>query len=133
MGSIQDVLLSPSSNAHVVGVECDHSNIIRDLIQKHPNGSSFYIVHTSLTTLKRLKLTLLSDDSPIGHTMGFPCVMLDEVKDSHIKLCLPQFSDSVSHKQINDAEMDPWLNIADEYELSELLSARIISVRDHNK
>jgi hypothetical protein len=50
-----------------------------------------------------------------------------------MKLCLPQFSESVSHKQLNDAEMDPWLNVVGEDELSELLSARIISVGENNK
>ena len=132
--SIQDVSQS-SSLVHIVGMNDDHSNIIRDLIQMHPNGSLFYVVHSSLTVLKRLKLTILSDDSPIGYsyTTSFPCVRLDQVQDSRMKLCLPQFSESVSHKQLNDAEMDPWLNVVGEDELSELLSARIISVGENNK
>jgi len=122
--------MKSSSLINVVGIEDDHTNIVKNIVKMYPNGSLFYTVHGSLTILKKIKLALLSDDSPIGNTNGFPCIMLDEVKDSRMKLCLPFFSESVSLKQSNEAEMDPWLTIVGEDDLAELLSARIISARE---
>jgi len=120
-----------SASIHIVGMDKEHSEVIRDLIQEHPNGSLFYVVHSSLATLKKLKLTLFSDDSPRLFNGFGSCVKVEPSKESRVKLSLPtQWSDSFSHKQFNDAEMDPWLNVILEDELSELLSARIISVTD---
>ena len=107
MESTQNITIS-SSLVTVVGIEDNHSGIIKKIVEMHPNGSLFYVVHSFLSILKRTKLTLFSGDSPIGYTSGFPCVMLDKAKDSRMKLFLPLFSESVSLKQSNEAEMDPW-------------------------
>ena len=127
MGPIED-LSHTSSSVHIVEIDKEHSEVVQDLIQKHPNGSLMHVVHSSLTALKKLKETLFSDDSPRLYNGFGSCVMTEGTTESRVKLCLPQWADSVSYKQFNDAEMDPWLNVITEDELSELLSARIISV-----
>jgi len=42
-------------------------------------------------------------------------------------LMLPTWADNTNPKQFRDTEMDPWLNVINDTEFSELLSAKFVT------
>jgi len=72
--------------------------------------SSFLIVHSTLKMLNNL--------------YGFVLLSGKEIKNVKITLLYPTWPDDSSIEQKFDAKMDPWLNVIDENEFSELMSAK---------
>jgi len=107
-------------------------------------GSSCYvhIVHSDVTALQRYK-TLFGDNRPmmrygmfgkIGILSQKSTTTMEEdggtgdttEQQGYLKLSLSKWANSGPQQQ-NDAMMDPWLNLIDESELLEALSARIVT------
>ncbi len=84
---------------------------------------NIYVAHGSLDVLKKCK-DFLGEDPPILSN-GLRKCFVGSSKTS-ATLFLPSWAESVHPTQLNDAEMDPWLNIASEELLEELTSAVIV-------
>jgi hypothetical protein len=84
---------------------------------------SIYVVHGSLDVLKKCK-DFLGEDPPTLSNGLRKCIVAGNSKTS-ATLFLPSWA-NVHPTQLNDAEMDPWLNIASEELLEELTSAVIV-------
>lgn len=84
---------------------------------------NIYVAHGSLDVLKKCK-DFLGEDPPILSN-GLRKCFVGSSKTS-ATLFLPAWGESVHPTQLNDAEMDPWLNIASEELLEELTSAVIV-------
>ena len=94
-----------------------HEGILQYILMSAPKESSVHVVHSDVSMLQRAK-TLFGDNRPRAG-----CFEKSGVADVMLKLSLPSMSSGP--QQQNDAEMDPWLNVVDEFELVETLSARI--------
>lgn len=85
---------------------------------------NIYVAHGSLDVLKKCK-DFLGEDPPILSNGLRKCIVASDTKTS-ATLFLPSWAKNVHPTQLNDAEMDPWLNIASEELLEELTSAVIV-------
>jgi len=85
---------------------------------------NIYVSHGSLDVLKKCK-DFLGEDPPILSNGLRKCIVASDSKTS-ATLFLPSWAENVHPTQLNDAEMDPWLNIASEELLEELTSAVIV-------
>ena len=99
--------------------------IIRCAASEEDNvNRNIYVAHGSLDVLKKCK-EFLGDDPPILSNGLRKCFVASNSKTS-ATLFLPSWAKNVHPTQLNDAEMDPWLNIASEELLEELTSAVIV-------
>ena len=85
---------------------------------------NIYVAHGSLDVLKKCK-DFLGEDPPILSNGLRKCIVASDSKTS-VTLFLPSWAENIHPTQLNDAEMDPWLNIASEELLEELTSAVIV-------
>lgn len=84
---------------------------------------NIYVAHGSLDVLKKCK-DFLGEDPPMLSNGLRKCILASDSKTS-ATLFLPSWA-NVHPTQLNDAEMDPWLNIVSEELLEELTSAVIV-------
>lgn len=97
-------------------------SIVRSATLERDNiNRNIYVVHSSLDVLKSCK-RFLGDDAPIlSHGLS-KCIIGNDT----VTLFLPSWSQNVHPTQLNDAEMDPWLNVISENLFEELTSAMIV-------
>jgi len=100
------------------------AGIVRRIISKAHDDSSFFVIHSSLMTLNDLK-HLFGDDRPCMINGLGKCTSID--KSIKMSLLMPTWADNTHPQQHNNAEMDPWMNIIGETDLSEMLSAHFVT------
>lgn len=99
-----------------------HRGILQHLLLQAKCGSSVHFIHSSFEHLLEAKL-LFGDNRPSSQKDGYgdsafgSCVSL--------KLSLPTWTDNTKLSQENNAEMDPWMNLVSEIEVTEKFSAKI--------
>jgi hypothetical protein len=99
--------------------------IIRSAASEQDNvNRNIYVAHGSLDVLQKCKC-LLGDDPPILSNGLRKCIVANDTSKTSATLFLPAWS-NVHPTQLNECEMDPWLNIATEELLEELTSAVIV-------
>jgi len=98
-----------------------HMGILQHIAMSSSPHSSIHVIHSDITTLQNGK-SLFGDNRPVRSGMFARCAIGD---DQSLKLSLG--SHSAGPKEQNDAEMDPWLNLIDEFDIVESLSAQIVT------
>jgi len=97
-----------------------HEDVFQHILSSVNKGSSVHLVHSDVSTLQKAK-SLFGDNRP---RPGVFEVCTGSLKNVSLKLSLSTLNSGP--QQQNDAIMDPWLNLIDEFELVENLSARIV-------
>lgn len=105
------------------------SDLIQSIVRQAASERDFaasqniYVAHSSFDVLKNCK-TFLGDDAPMLSNGLRQCVIATDAAKVSVTLFLPSWC---SHPtQLNDAEMDPWLNVISEELFEELTSATIV-------
>jgi hypothetical protein len=99
-----------------------HFGALEDIISLAPEKSLVHFIHSDISTLQRAK-SLFGDDRPRLGMFG-KCV---NSKNNNVGLKLSLLSTCSSQPQQNEAEMDPWLNLLQEFEFVEALTSRVSS------
>lgn len=102
-------------------------SIVGSAASEHDSANrNIYVTHGSLETLKKCKAFLGGDDPPILSNGLRKCIITNDPSKTSATLFLPSWSQNVHPTQLNEAEMDPWLNVISEELFEELTSAVII-------
>ncbi len=96
-----------------------HEEVLQNVLLSVERGSLVHLIHSDVATLQQAK-SFFGDNRPRPGMFG-----KSDVGDASLKLSLCTFNSGP--QQQNDATMDPWLNLIDEFELVEILSARIVT------
>jgi len=94
--------------------------------EQDSSNRNIYVTHGSLETLKKCKGLLGGDDPPILSNGLRKCIISNDSSKTSATLFLPSWSQNVHPTQLNEAEMDPWLNVISEELFEELTSAVIV-------
>ena len=97
-----------------------HGGILQHIVMSVKRGSSVHVIHSDISTLQQAK-SLFGDNRPSRQGM----FARSGIAAASLKLSLPAMSSGPQSQ--NYAEMDPWLNLIDEFELVEIISARIVT------
>jgi len=106
------------------------SDLIQSIVRNAASERDFaanqniYVAHSSFDVLKNCK-TFLGDDAPMLSNGLRQCVIATDASQVSVTLFLPSWA-RVHPTQLNDAEMDPWLNVISEELFEELTSAAIV-------
>jgi hypothetical protein len=106
------------------------SDLIQSIVRNAASERDFaanqniYVAHSSFDVLKNCK-TFLGDDAPMLSNGLRQCVIATDASQVSVTLFLPSWA-QVHPTQLNDAEMDPWLNVISEELFEELTSAAIV-------
>ncbi len=105
------------------------SDLIQSIVRNAASERDFanqhiYVAHSSFDVLKNCK-TFLGDDAPMLSNGLRQCVIASDNAKVSVTLFLPSWA-QVHPTQLNDAEMDPWLNVISEELFEELTSAAIV-------
>lgn len=95
-----------------------HTGVLQHILMTVPEDSSIHVIHSDLSTLQKAK-TLFGDNRPRPGCFG-----KSAIADASLKLSLPN---SCGPQQINEAIMDPWLNLINGFDIVETLSAQIVT------
>lgn len=109
------VTIIPPNEGHT-----GHERILESILQSLDADSSMHVVHSDVRTLQKAKV-LFGDNRP--RSVG--AFGESSRKGVELKLSLPTVGSGP--QQQNTAEMDPWLNVIEEFDLVETMTARIIS------
>lgn len=96
-----------------------HEGVLQHILMSVEKGSSVHLIHSDVATLQQAK-SLFGDNRPRPGMFEKSGIV-----DAFLKLSLSTLNSGP--QQQNDATMDPWLNLIDEFELVETLSARIVT------
>jgi len=99
-------------------------DLIESLMKQAPDGSNFFVVHSSAAVLHDAK-NLLNGESPYTMKAARKTRIGNRIS---MALFLPTWADCTDPKQYVNAEMDPWLTLIDETNFLELLSAKVLDV-----
>ena len=119
------VIVVPSTET-----EEPQSDLIQSIVRNAASERDFaanqniYVAHSSFDVLKNCK-TFLGDDPPMLSNGLRQCVIASDNAKVSVTLFLPSWA-QVHPTQLNDAEMDPWLNVISEELFEELTSAAIV-------
>ena len=106
------------------------SDLIQSIVRNAASERDFaanqniYVAHSSFDVLKNCK-TFLGDDPPMLSNGLRQCAIATDASKVSVTLFLPSWA-QVHPTQLNDAEMDPWLNVISEELFEELTSAAIV-------
>ena len=114
-----DELVNNSECGIIIVAGAEGHTVALERIMMLERGSSVHVIHSDVATLREAK-TFFGDNRP-RHGM------FEESESIDVSLKLSLSSMSTGPQQLNEATMDPWLNVIDEFELVETLSAQIIS------
>ena len=119
------LLLVPDS-----AIEETQSALMRQIIfnaasDEDSTNRNIYVAHGSIDVLKKCK-SFLGEDPPLLSNGLRRCAISIGNSKTSATLFLPSWTKNVHPTQLNDAAMDPWLNVASEELFEELASAVII-------
>jgi len=107
-----------------VDIEQKQIHVLENLFFKYSvektssSDVKFYLIHSSISVLNDAKEHLLDGSSP------FTIYEKQKTKigndNLHLSLLFPTFCDNISPKQIREAEMDPYIDMVDLYQFSDL-------------
>jgi len=106
--------------------EQGHRGILQHLLLQAKCGTSVHLIHSSLEHLLEAKL-LFGDNRPSSQYDGYGKSAFGS--GVSLKLSLPTWADNTKLSQENSAEMDPWMNLVSENEVTEEFSAKIFRNR----
>jgi len=96
-----------------------HTGILQHILMSVPEDSSIHVIHSDVSTLQKAK-ALFGDNRPRPGMFA-----KSAIEEASLKLSLPTMSSGP--QQQNDAEMDPWLNLIDGFDIVETLSAQVVT------
>lgn len=98
--------------------------IIGECVTKQ--DTTVFLVTSSWRSLQKARRLYSDDDMPRQMQNGIAKACVNN-KNINLSLNLPLWADNTHPTQHNQAEMDPWINVMKEDDLTEILSARIVS------
>mmetsp|Transcript_501 Transcript_501/g.861 ORF Transcript_501/g.861 Transcript_501/m.861 type:complete len:439 (+) Transcript_501:34-1350(+) len=102
--------------------ERGHEGLLEDMMSSVPEGSLVHFIHSDIITLQKAK-SLFGDDRPRRGMFG-KCV---KSTNKNVGLKLSLLSTCSGQQQQNEAEMDPWLNLMQEFDFIETLTSKVKS------